>query len=687
MPRKKRPSSRRAETRAAARESRPVAPRVKSDFAESAARYAVYAIAGLLPLTIISTQEFILWETPKVAFLNIATLGALLAWANKIIRSGVVEFRRPPFIVPVLAYFAVYTAATAFSFSPVLSIFGVSDRSMGLINLTNLVVLYLLVFNVLTRPEQQVRCLKIFVLGATVVAFLGVLQYFGVTPFNILPYLKGQRIGSTLGNPDYGTPVIVLALPLAVAFLLKKRFWYAISVVLLFMMLIFSLPIPGLTGNWVFSVPQESLGEGVGGVAATVKTVAVERVEARRGLWEAGIGGALAYPVLGTGPNTYRDIFTVYEPLHYVRMLPDFREDKPHNEFIEVAQSTGFLGLAAYLWMLANALLLFSFWFWRNRKHAHAPFVAAIVVSTGGYLAYTFLLFHTIAAYTVFWILLGVGAGICQSNPAKVETRKVPALRPMALYGALLSVVILTWVGFLALRPVFADLAEARGRGIAVTDERSGRMVTEWFKRAADWHPFEYLYVRNAAHAFSNLGASLKKTPVTDPLFQEGFYYIDRAQRQEPRNATVYFNRALIYQRSGRSVDEVVADLNRAIELYPYYIVAYNALADVERNRGNFEKAIELRRTALDITPDNGGFMVEIGYDHLQASQFPPAIEMLEKGIKAGSDSARARFLLGGSYELSGNYEEARKAYEAALKADPNHTRAREGLQRVTGVG
>ncbi|MBI2934255.1 MAG: O-antigen ligase family protein [Chloroflexi bacterium] len=691
MTRKKQAIAGRAERRS--REGRDAKTVERRGALDMMAEYAIYGIAALIPLAVISTREFLLYETPKVALLNIFTLIALLSWFNNMVRTGVVRFRRPPFMVPVLAYLAVYVLATVLSLSPVLSIFGIVDRSMGLIIMVNLVLLYVLVFNILTGREQQIRCLKAFVWGSTVVALLGVLQYFGVNPFDFLTYLKGQRVGSTLGNADYGTPVIVLALPLAVAFLLRKRYLYALSSVLLLLMLLFSLPIPKLTGEWVMNIRMD--GEaithgsreadarpGIAGVATTVATVAVERVEVRKGLWEAGLMAARDYPVLGTGPNTYRDVFTVYEPLYYVRYMPTFREDKAHNEYIEVAQSTGLAGLAAYLWMMGTVLLFLLLWLVRNRKSPDRFIVAAVAAGAGGYLAYTFLLFHTIAAYAVLWMLLGVVVGLCRGSGKErvVILKRLPTLMP---YAALLSLIIVILVGSVAMRPVWADLALARARTINVTDERSGRVAVEWYRKAADWHPFEYSYLRNAAHALSNLGASLKKTPVTDPLFQEAFYYIDRAQRQEPRNATVYYNRALVSQRSGRSDEEVIADLNKAIELYPYYIAAYSMLGDVERGRKDFEKAIVFRQKALEITPNDDALLVEAGYDYLQAEKFSEAIELLEKGISAGNGSARTRFLLGGAYELSGNKPGAREAYGEALKVDANHVRAREGLQRV----
>ncbi|MEF9427173.1 MAG: O-antigen ligase family protein, partial [Candidatus Mariimomonas ferrooxydans] len=326
-------------------------------------------------------------------------------------KTGLIEIRRPPFLIPVLTYFGIYVIATIFSLSPVLSIFGIVDRSMGLINVSNLILLYFLVFNILDSKEKQLMCLKLVVLSVGLVSLLGIFQYLGKAPFHILPAAAGQRVGSTLGNPDYCTPVVLLSLPVALAFVLKKRYLFAIPFVLTVLMLLFSLPIPGITEKWIFSQPGNSDGaerpEVVQNTVEKVAGLAVKRVELRKGLWEAAIEASFHHPIIGTGPNTYRDVFTEYEPLYYVRKMPTFREDKAHNEFLEVAQSTGFTGLGVYLFMIAAVLWFFIRWVIRNIRSPNMFFVAAISLGITGYLSYTFMVFHTIAAYTLFWIFLG----------------------------------------------------------------------------------------------------------------------------------------------------------------------------------------------------------------------------------------------------------------------------------------
>ena len=669
------------------------------------AEYALYILAALIPLAIIPSERFIIWEPPKVALLNVLTFVALAAWFNGMAWSGRLQVRLPPFFVPVMAYFNVYLLATVFSFSPVLSIFGIVDRSMGIITLTNLVLLYFLAFNILTGRGQQIRCLKIIIFSASAVSVLGVLQYSGVELPYLLPYGKGERTGATLGNADYCIPVLVLSIPLAATFLLKRRFLYAVPLTLLLAMLLIALPVPDWTGGWPVNSPREA--EATPAVSAEIQPAnlvlieeqearpspvsravtflsraAEERVQTRLGMWEAGIKAVEAHPFLGTGPNTYRNVFTAYEPLYYVRYLPSFREDKIHNEFIEVAQSTGLVGLAAYTWMLVAALWFFLRRTLRQRDGSDVLLVAAILVGTAGYLAYTAMLFHTIAAYTLFWMLLGVGAGLCGYSGPQVDV-KFELPRPVLGSAVLASGAAVALVGLLAVRPVFAEISSALAKSVIITDVRSQAETAEWFCRAADLAPYQTEYLRTAARSLADLGAVAGGTPGAAAAFQKSFSYINRAIRQEPYSAPLYYDRAIIQLRAGRSKDVALNDLNKAIEMYPYYIYAYNLRADVARSQGQYDKAIVDRQKALFITPEDTNIMVEIGYDGIGADRYAEAIGILERAVAAGDKNARTRFLLGGAYELSGNRAKAREAYLSTLAVDAKYAPARAGLSRL----
>lgn len=647
------------------------------------AEVAIYVVVGLIPLAVVPVGKQILWETPKVALLNILTMVAVAGWLSKALFSRSFEVRRPPLAVPILVYLAVYALASVLSISPVLSIFGIVDRSMGLINMANLVLLYFLVFNILTTRKQQIACLTVILASATLVAVLGVLQYSGVGVFG-LSATRGQRVDSTLGNADYATPVLLLAIPVAAALAVKIRRAYALCLLPLLAALLFTLPITGLTGDWVVTNPRgeravETSDEG--SAPATLAKVAIGRVQLRQGLWEAGLKAAVAHPVLGTGPNTYRDMFTLYEPLYYARMLPDYREDKAHNEFIEVAQSTGMVGLATYLWLLGAIGWFLARWIVRNRHNPDVHLVGAIAVGLAGYTTYTVMVFHTIAAYTLFWILLGVGGGLCFADSPRPITLRLP---PFVSTGAVIGI----WTGVAllalpALRPVFADMSYAKGRGVHFVDMKSAAEAADWYRRAAYWDPYEHSYLRTAGYALTNLRTSRGRDGGNVPGRIEAASYLDRAVAQEPYSAVIYYDRALVYWRSGRSTPEVLADLDTAIRLYPFYVSAYTLRADIEGSRGNFELAVASRQKALDVLPDDTNIMVQMGNDYLQARDYDRAISTFKKAIEAGDRTALPRYLLGSAYEMTGDIQGARKSYEAALALDPNVAGARVALERL----
>ncbi len=659
------------------------------------ARYAIYAVAGLIPLATISVGGFVLWETPKVALLNILTLIALAAWTNEQVPSGSIRTRFPPAFGFVLAYFVVYVAATVFSLSPVLSVFGISHRSTGLINLANLVVLYLLAFNVLVSREHRITCLKIVTLSASLVALVGVMQYFGIDPVRTGLVQKGERVISTLGNADYLTPVVIIAIPLALAFIFgnslplsqkgdtggfclllksplvplfqrgRRRYFrnkllYAGCLVLLLAALVFSLPVPGITGDWApaGAVHSESLSGAMGEDAPVFFRAAAGRVDVRLGLWEAGIKAALERPILGTGPNTYRDVFTRYVPSSYARAMVGYHEDKVHNEFIEVAQSTGLVGLALYLLMLGSLLWSLIRWTKDHPKDPDTYLVAGIAVAVIAYVAYTFMVFHTIAAYSLFWILLAVGGGLCSHrhgglrHPSFSEPVQARKHRWRILTTRGISLMAVTVIGLVALRPLLADVSLARARGMNDTGPEAGTTAAAWYQKAADLHPYELIYLKAAGHAFSALGVAAGNAPMAESAFREAIYYIDRAVAQEPGNASVYYARAFIYARSGRSAGEVRKELDKAIELFPNYFMAYVARADVERALGNYRRSMTDRQTALALFPDNTNLMVEIGYDAYRAGRIDEAIAVTEKAISGGNKSPRASLVLDAAYQM-----------------------------------
>lgn len=78
--------------------------------------------------------------------------------------------------------------------------------------------------------------------------------------------------------------------------------------------------------------------------------------------------------------------------------------DKAHNEFLQVAATTGLLGLAAYIWVFVSYF-----------RHSYRSGGWELLALSGGVLAYILQLqtaFTTIATGVTFWAILGVSVAV-----------------------------------------------------------------------------------------------------------------------------------------------------------------------------------------------------------------------------------------------------------------------------------
>lgn len=66
-----------------------------------------------------------------------------------------------------------------------------------------------------------------------------------------------------------------------------------------------------------------------------------------------------------------------------------------------------------------------------------------------------------------------------------------------------------------------------------------------------------------------------------------------------------------------------------------------------------------------------------------RSSRYESAIEDLKAAVKMSPDNAKSFCLLGDCYEGKKMREEAKAAYEQAVKIDPGLEKARAGLERL----
>ena len=127
-------------------------------------------------------------------------------------------------------------------------------------------------------------------------------------------------------------------------------------------------------------------------------------------IWRDTIPMILDRPLLGHGPNNYINPFRssyMSEGLKGLNIAGNGQliiVDKAHNHLLQVAATTGLLGLAVYLWVLVS--------FFRNAYQQGGWALSAL---SGAVLAYVLQLqtaFPSVATEVVFWGLLGASVAL-----------------------------------------------------------------------------------------------------------------------------------------------------------------------------------------------------------------------------------------------------------------------------------
>ncbi len=122
-------------------------------------------------------------------------------------------------------------------------------------------------------------------------------------------------------------------------------------------------------------------------------------------IWGPAVKMAEAKPVLGVGLDTFKIAFPYYSGIGFNEIDGMFMSSRmAHNELLQMASTTGFLGLAAYLGVLGT----FVFMGWRAYQNAASPerwTLGAVFASALAYQVQNFFSFG-VAGINLLWFLL-----------------------------------------------------------------------------------------------------------------------------------------------------------------------------------------------------------------------------------------------------------------------------------------
>ena len=98
--------------------------------------------------------------------------------------------------------------------------------------------------------------------------------------------------------------------------------------------------------------------------------------------------------------------------------------------------------------------------------------------------------------------------------------------------------------------------------------------------------------------------------------------------------------------------------------------------ANKSYKNGNYDKAIETYKKAIEIRPDYANAYFNMGLSYVKKGNYDKVIEAYKKCIEYEPENARAYYLIGWSYGNKGNYDKAIEAYKKAIEIKPDNANA-----------
>lgn len=421
-------------------------------------------------------------------------------------------------------------------------------------------------------------------------------------------------------------------------------------------------------------------------LAHSVLNVHQSFADSRLSIWGPAWRMALAHPLTGVGLDTFKIAFPAYSGTDFNHTDGLFVSSRmAHDQWLQLASTTGFLGLFSYLGVLAA-------WAWMGRrcyqKGTKDERLWLTAVFAGG-LAYQTQAFFSfdVAALDLLWVLI---LSLVQNlHRAGIEDQRTRVWVPVWTWGVRTFLVLFIVVGlYFPVTRLGADLAFARGESASQvltqlpnTTELSTVMAYSDYelahlKKAQALCPLEVKYRLY-------LGLAYEQRSQLEPSVRKGFLILAQEQYEEvlrmsPSNSYYYNDLGRVETALGAfdppSFENAEKAYRRTCELDPVNPLFRMNWSDALKKVGKKEEAEAQEQKAYTLDPlFTAKYQAQRALDLYQQKDIKTALGLLETTVQKAPQSPEAWYCLG-ILELSeGKKPGALKAFQKVkeLGVDP----------------
>lgn len=651
-----------------------------------------------------------LFEFNKMVVVYILTALITTGWLIKSIIAKKFIFKRSLLDLPLLLFLISQILATIFSIDRYTSIFGYYSRfNGGLLSTLSYILLYWAYVSNFTTKDAT-RHIRVLLSSAALVGLWAMLEHFGYSlsclivtgNLNVDCWVQDVqfRVFASIGQPNWLAAWIVGLIPLNWAFIISKNKYQVLHHLLnllFFVTLLFTKSRSGIiafiaafvifwgyslikhkrnllrifilnstylilatllvgtpwTPSLVQSTEQPSSAKVVG---PALETGGTESGRLRRIVWQGALDLWRAYPVFGTGVETFAYTYYAFRPLEHNNTSEwDFLYNKAHNEYLNFAANTGSVGLLTYIFLIITIVLSIlnsknqdpktkqiTNYNFKNSK-IFGPwnldlgiYQLALISGFVSLLITNFFGFSVVLTNLLFFLFPALAITLVDSRQKLVARKKLSLKQKILVFTCLLTTIYL----LLSLsRYWYADLLYAKGRRF--TDQNEANKAIPHLVEASQILPSHAVYHDQLSVAYSQVALGLyEQNQATDSakFVQAAVQETNKAYALSPRNVNLLKSRANIY-----------TDLSAISENY---------LLDT----------IKTLQLLLLLAPTDASIYQRIGLAIAQAGELDVSVGFFEKAIELKPDYKRARQALAHIYTVQKKYAKAKEQLEYILQ-------------------
>jgi len=715
---------------------------------------AVYLLAFLVPI-------FFLPIVPSILELNkqilIVVLGgiAFLAWIGKLAWEGKIRVKKNFLLVPILLLLLILALNTVFSVYRDQSMWGsFGTESMSLVTVIALIAVFLTVMNNF-ETRKKIDALVLVIIGSSALANIyAIFQIFGKFIFKNQAVAQNSfnTIGSVYALAIYLGAVLILtvamllekkSLPVKIALIVFSLLFIFTLIMVNFgtALVIFLIGMAVLLGLAIITSGSEEKNRALIIPMVVLTLILLAALIGKRSSIvrvqlpvEVGLSSNASYDVmkgtwkgsflLGSGLSSYDLAYLKNKPSEI--NLTNFwsvKFNEASSRFFTLATTAGFLGAAAFLFLIGSILVyIFSSFVKIFGRNEEGTYTLIGLASAWIYLTLVYFLYPSNVTIDFMWWIATASLIVLISLVFQKKEEIISETSSPRVSLILSFVFVLIIVGFISL--IFLEgqrYVAAAAYNKALASDAQGVKVDDLvnkLSRVVNLDPSRDLYHRNLSVAlFAALNDRISKKGANnlsenDRAEISNFYFAaeDEARTAinlNPKNPDNLVQLAQINQNvigSKDGADEAArSNYMESLKYDPknpstYYQIGqiYLMMADLESAKNasqqqgsnkapqlsdkakeytasalqNFEKAVEMKNNYIPAQ-----FMAAVSLDRL--GKIDEAIAKLEDGKKMNPQDVGIVFQLGVFYYKAERYDEARNELEQAVKLADNYSNAR----------